>query len=355
MQRTRAGRLLTWQRPLSSRVVFIGSGEQQPGWADFMAREQVHALWDFDLLSTMAESPDPFSPLVTVSVRHHDEIVGIFVATYRGVRPRSAPRRGEPVLVDVRMTGQGHGPSWRLGSGLSPDQQRSVVREFERALLSAIGRARLTGVIYRNVDPASLAGVRRPGALVTDAAGGGGTTLHLPATVDEYLARLSSSRRKQLRRLGRRMPDRARIEFSPKRTDLDPEEVAALVALGNSRHSGAGYDPRPAIPPAYFATLLAREDVSTLSYHVGDRLVGVGTFLRHPRHPWGGYWAMLRPGEGGLSDLYFDHYLRYVRYAVEEEGAATLTSGKGMLTEKRTVGFEVTPLSFVPIARPFVG
>lgn len=355
MQPSSAGRLAAWQRPLTAQVAFVGSGEDQPGWADFMAHEQVHALWDFELLSTMACSPDPFSPLVTVAVRHHDEIVGIFVASYRGVRPRSAPLRAEPVLVDVRMTGQGHGPSWRLRSGLSAAQQRSVVREFERALRSALGRTRLVGIAYRNVDPASLGAVARRGAPTQAAVGGGGTSMTLPGTVEEYLAGLSGSRRKQLRRLARRMPDRAHIEFSTKRTDLDPAEVAALVARGNSRYGADAFDPRPAIPAEYFAALLAREDVCTLSYQVDGRLVGVGTFLRHPQHPWGGYWAMLRPGEGGISDLYFDHYLRYVRYAIEEEGAASLTSGKGLVAEKQTVGFEVTPLSFIPIARPFLG
>lgn len=343
-----------WRRPLTSHVTFAGDGGTQPGWSDFLAREQLCALWDYDLLQSLALSPDPFCPTFTAAVRHHDEIVGVFVGSFRGLRPTVAPGRIGPLVADMRMPGQAHEASWHLRSDLDPARQQSVIAEFERGLLAALGRSRLAGIAYRNVCARTAPALQRVGAIRREA-NGPGTVLPLPDTYQEYLAGLSKKRRKSLRRGAAAIEERTRVEFSTKRTDLDPVEVAELYRGMSDRYPPMRLDPRPQLPAEYFRRLLDREDVCTISYHADGRLMAVGTLMRHPVTPWGAYWAMVHPSEGGVPHLYFDHYARYVRYAIEEEGASGLSSGRGLVAEKQSVGYQVIPLSFVGVTRPFLG
>lgn len=339
--------------PLTCLVTTQDDDESQPGWDEFVRTQGLVALWDHDLLKLMRHSPSPFSPTLLASVRHGDEIVGIFIGSYRGIRPQSAPGRFGPVLVDMRQPGQGHEPSWHLRDDLSAGQRRSVVRAFERGLLDHFGRTRLAGVSYRNVTDDTLAEVGRVGAVVR-VAHGAGTIMALPDTYDGYLAKLSKKRRKSLRRLAPRIEEQCRIEFGTKRTDLDPQRVADLLSGMVDRYAPLTVDPRPVVPAEYFAALMDREDVATISYHHDDVLVAVGTFMRHPQHPWGAYWGMVHPKDGGVPHLYFDHFMRYARYAIDE-GAVTLSSGRGFVEEKQSVGFDVTPLWFTGVVRPCVG
>ena len=340
--------------PLTCCVTTQGDACPQPGWDDFVRSQGLVALWDHDLLKLMAHSPSPFSPTLLASVRHGDEIVGAFIGSYRGMRPQAAPGRIGPLLVDMRMPGQGHEPSWHLHNDLSAAQRRSVVRAFERGLLDHLGRTRLVGVSYRNVTDDTLVDVGRRGAVVS-AAHGAGTLMSLPDSFEGYLAKLSKKRRKSLRRLAPRIEEQCRIEFGTKRTDLNPQDVADLLSGMVDRYEPLHIDPRPAVPAEYFAALMDREDVATISYHHEGRLVAVGTYMRHPHHPWGAYWGMVHPDDGGVPHLYFDHFMRYARYAIEDEGARTLSSGRGFVEEKQSVGFDVTPLYFTGVTRPFLG
>ncbi len=338
---------------LTTRVTLAGSGEDQPGWAELVRDEGLVALWDHDLLQLSALSPTPWCPTFTAAVRHGDTIVGAFVGSYRGVRPHAAPSRLEPVLVDMRMPGQGHEASWAFRSGLTRPQRADVVRAFERGVVRALGRTRLAGIAYRNVTDDDLPDLRRRGAVVSQAQGQG-TVMPLPATFEEWFAALSKKRRKSLRRLGPMIESQVRVEFGNARTDVDPQAVADLLVAMIERNAPLRVDPRPHMPAAYFAALMARDDVRTITYHQGERLVAVGTLLEHPRHPWGSYWAMVHPRDGGVPHLYFDHFLRYARHAIDS-GAETLSSGRGFVDDKVSVGFDVTPLSFVGVPRPFLG
>lgn len=339
--------------PLTCTVTTQDDDLPQPGWDDFVRAEGLVALWDHDLLKLMRHSPSPQSPTLLAAVRHEGEVVGVFVGSYRAMRPDVAPGRFGPLLVDMRMPGQGHEPSWHLRSDLNPAQRRSVVRAYERGLIAHFGRTRLAGVTYRNVTDDTRAEVGRTGAVVREALGSG-TLMHLPATFDDYLAKLSKKRRKSLRRLAPRIEEQCRIEFGTKRTDLDPQRVSDLLSAMVDRYDKLPLDPRPVVPAEYFAALMEREDVATISYHHQDELVAVGTFMRHPKHPWGAYWGMVHPKDGGVPHLYFDHFMRYARYAIEE-GAETISSGRGFVEEKQSVGFDVTPLYFTGVLRPFLG
>lgn len=347
------GGALARRSPLTCLVTTQDDDLAQPGWDDFVRTQGLVALWDHDLLKLMRHSPSPWSPTLLASVRHGDEVVGIFIGSYRGVRPQAAPGKLGPILVDMRQPGQGHEPSWHLRDDLSPAQRRSVVRAFERGLRDHFGRSRLAGVTYRNVTDDTRAEVGRGGAVFRVALGAG-TIMHLPDTFDGYLAKLSKKRRKSLRRLGPRIEEQCRIEFGTKRTDLDPQRVSDLLAGMVDRYDRLPLDPRPVVPAEYFARLMDREDVATISYHHEGELVAVGTYMRHPKHPWGAYWGMVHPRDGGVAHLYFDHFMRYARYAIEE-GASTLSSGRGFVEEKQSVGFDVTPLYFTGVLRPLLG
>ncbi len=341
------------RRALTTHVTFAGDDNDQPGWTDFVRDEHLVALWDHDLLQLTALSPTPWCPTFTATVRHRDDVVAMFVGSYRGVRPQHAPSRVEPVLVDMRMPGQGHEPSWALRHDLTAAQRRDVMREFERGMIQSLGRHRLVGISYRNVTDEGMPDLRRTGA-VTTRAQGQGTVMPLPPTFEEWLANLSKKRRKSLRRLAPMIEDQARVEFGNGRTDVDPQAVADLLVSMIERNAPLRVDPRPHMPAEYFRALMARDDVRTISYHVDDRLVAVGTLLEHPRHPWGSYWAMVHPRDGGVPHLYFDHFQRYAQHAIAA-GAETLSSGRGFVDDKVSMGFEVTPLSFVGVTRPFLG
>lgn len=347
-----------WERQgsrtsLTASLSFVDEGHEEPGWRDFVTSEELHAIWDLDLIRLMARSPDAFSPTFTSAVRSNGEIVGIFVGAYRGFRPHSRPGRAEPVLIDMRMPGHAHAPSWRLRSGLTADQRRAVIAEFESALLRVFGRIRLTGICYRAVTGADLRTLRRTG-LLTRPAHPPGVSLRLPATVQEYLSGLTKGRRKSLRKTARRLEQQLRIRFDNNRTDLDPVAVAALNDDVCARHRRSKLDPRPRVPADYYRALMAREDVQTLSYHRGDELVAVGMLLRHRRNPWGSFWGMRHPSDGGVPHLYFDHFLRYVRHCIEVDGAEVLTSGRGLLEDKRSVGFRPDPMGVALVGRPFL-
>lgn len=340
-------------RMLTTQVRFAGSGAGIDGWRDFVQRHRLVALWDYDLLQLTAGSPDPQCPTLCAAVRHRDDIVGIFVGTYRGVRPKARPNRFEPILIDMRMPGQGHVASWALRPDLTHAQQVDVVRAFEREMIRTFGRHRLAGVAYRNVTDEQKPVLTRRGAVVRKAEGQG-TIMPLPPSYEEWLAGLSKKRRKSLRRYRPIIEAQVEVRMGTGRTDLDPNSVAALAASMAERNEVLQLDPRPQMPAAYFAALMARDDVATISYQRGDELVAVGTMMLHPQHPWGSWWAMVHPRDGGVPNLYFDHFMRYAEFAIER-GALTLSSGRGYVEDKVSVGFEITPLSFVGVTRPLLG
>lgn len=251
------------------------------------------------------------------------------------------------------MPGQAHQPSWHLRRDLSPAQRRSVVREFERGVRSYFGRLRLTGIAYRNVTDLELGSLERRGS-ITRGASGLGTIMKLPATYDDWLTGLSKKRRKSLRRLAPKIEEQTTIRFASGRKDIDPVAAAGLLNAMVDRNTPMRVDPRPLFPPSYLAALFARDDVRTITYEAHGRLVAFGSLVDHPEAPWGSFWAMLHPRDGGVPHLYFDHFMRYARYAIDQ-GAHTLSSGRGYVVDKASVGFETTPLHFVGVTRPVLG
>ncbi len=145
------------------------------------------------------------------------------------------------------------------------------------------------------------------------------------------------------------------IRGGPGRDDLDAVAIAHLI---NRHRAGFGrlpMDPRTPVAAAYLDRFLRRPDVHTLTYHDQDgRLLAVHTMLDHPHTPVSQHWAALREADGGRPNLYFDNCVRAVRYTVRH-GRARLSSGRGLLDVKRTLGFATRAVYSVAVPRPVMG
>ncbi|MFG1612181.1 hypothetical protein ACGFI3_05460 [Nonomuraea wenchangensis] len=338
-----------------------GRDPEPEGWEDFRRARELTAIWSYDVIRASFDGSWA-RPLLCVA-RDGERVVGAVGALRSG--------RG-PFLLDVRLPAHSNGPTWVLPDGA---EGRAVIRGFERAARKEFGPW-LAGVVYRMVTEPALPLVARRGAVVRHSPG---TTL-LPVrwtSADGWLATLSGSRRASLRRQARRVEQDGtlRVETGAGRTDLDPAELADLherqAVRITSRPAPAGRGPaalagrllaRPAaafdrrlpLPAAYFAELIRRDDVWTVSYHDEDRLIGVAVVYDHPVTPMYGPFAALTPAEGGRKDLFFYSYTRIVEHAVAGK-AESLYAGRGFVDEKRSLGFEYLPMRLVAVPRWALG
>ncbi len=317
------------------------------GWTDFRTRENLPATWEYRVLRHASESWTPVSLTV---FRDGGKIVGAVAALFRGLRTWGRPRRwAEPLVVDVRLPGDGHGrPTWHFAADVPAETRRELLGAFERAAARRFGWG-LVAFAYRNVPVAEVGLVERRGATVRDTAGDADMRL---STLDGWLAGLKSTRRAELRRRRRRLdadPDLT-VAIAPGRTDLDADELARMM----NDHAGARegrVDRRAPLPASYFAALTGLDDVSTLTYTGPDgRLLAAGVYFHHPVRPRLSWWASVPPEQGGRKHLYYDSYLRYVEYAVAMGGEG-LSAGRGTLDIKAELGFSEVPLKLVVVPR----
>lgn len=346
--------LATAGSPLAGELRTAAPGLDLPGWDDFATHQGLDPLWRSAIVGSTALSPDRYNPTFVGVARHDGRIQAAIVGGYRGVRPRATPGDHGPLLLDVRMPGQGYAaPSWRTRDGLDLARRRSAMRAIEREAVSSLGTTRVVGIAYRNVTDEELPVLARRGAYV-QGSHGMIATMRLPADHDGYLAMLSRNRRRSLARHALRIQERLEIDFGAGRTDVDAEAYAALLAAMAHRHKPLRVDPRAALPAEYLRLLMARPDVRTLTYRDGDRLLAAGLLLGDGPRLSGAHWAMLHPADGGVPHLYFDHLARLVRHGIAT-GAEQLSAGRGYVTPKITMGFSAEPLHFVAVPRPLMG
>ncbi|MEO5876428.1 MAG: GNAT family N-acetyltransferase [Streptosporangiaceae bacterium] len=329
---------------------------EPPGWQEFRTGEGLTAIWSYEAIRKASEGTP--SPLLLALFRHGPTIVGALTGVYLGLRrPGSvtAPRRRrEPIVLDVRLPGEGNEVSWHFRADVSAEQRRELMREFERAVRHWLGRG-LAGIVYRHVTPGEVATVARAGAVARASVG----TARMPITwknVDGWLATLGGSRRRNLRRRARLIdadPDLT-VESGTRRTDLDPALLARMVA-DQQRRLQNRIDPRVPLSAGYFAEMVRRDDVSFLTYTEGSgRLLAFSTLLHHPSWPQLGWWSGLPIEEGGRGHLYFDHYLRTVEQVIGQ-GSEGLIAGRGRLEVKRELGFREVPMKLVAVPRWSLG
>jgi hypothetical protein len=328
---------------------------EPPGWEEFRQAEGLSAIWAYDVIAASSEGSWA-RPLLALC-HDGDRVAGVVGAVYIGLRRPGSGRlprpRREPLLLDVRLPGHSNGPTWHFSDEVPHATRHELLRRFERAARRHLGLG-VAGALYRMVAEPQLPLVARRGAITRQSPGS--TVMSLPwSSVEGWIGSLSRNRRSTLRRQTRKIAGAADLVVTEGRArrDLDPAELAAL----NRTHTGrlaSRFDPRPDLPPAYFAALLAREDVSVISYHAADRLLGFAIVFEHPTAPIYGPWAALRPEEGGRKDLYFDSYARIVAGAVEQ-GGKRLFGGRGMIDVKLSLGFEYVPMKLVAVPRWAMG
>ncbi|MFI7128840.1 GNAT family N-acetyltransferase [Nonomuraea sp. NPDC050153] len=330
------------------------------GWEDFRRSRDLTAIWSYDVIRASFDGSWA-RPLLCVA-REGERVVGAVGALRLG--------RG-PLLLDVRLPAHSNGPTWCLPDGA---EGRAIIRGFEQAAVARFGR-RLAGVVYRMVTEPALPLVARRGAVVRHSPG----TTQLPVrwtSAEEWIATLSRNRRSTLRRQLRRIEGAGtlRVLEGSGRTDLDPAQLAELherhaarVAARTVQGNGPGaflgrllarpaasFDRRLALSVAYFAELTRRDDVWTVSYHEGERLLAFAIVYDHPVTPMYGPWAALPADEGGRKDLYFDSYARIVARAAAGK-AERLFAGRGFVDVKCSLGFEYLPMRLVAVPRWAIG
>lgn len=331
---------------MSTVELYDPAGDPEPdGWAAFHTAAELPATWDYSVLRHASEHS--WAPAMLGVFRTDDQITGMIGGLYRGLRASGTPRRRRrPLVLDVRLPAEGHEATWRLSG--RPDEQ---LRAFERAAKKWFGPG-LTAIVYRQIGRDDRALVTRRGAIIRPIVPNAEMPIQWDSA-DGWLQSLDAKRRHDIRSRALVFDDDRdlTISISPARTDLDPAELARL----SNRRMAGRLDPLPPLPPEYFAALLAREDVSTLSYVAGDgRLLAFGMFLHHSTRPRLSWWAALPAEEGGRADIYVDSYLRYVEYAIKQ-GARRLSAGRGVLEEKTRLGFRPVPMSMAVVPRWSLG
>lgn len=331
---------------------------EPPEWTAYRGEHRLTPLWAFDLVAAATE----YSrwPATLALVRSGPAVTGVFSAVVSGGAAGRSPGRYPRVgIVDVRLPGTRNTP-WHLAPGA--DRGR-LLQAFERAALRRFG-AGIRGVLYRAVpdpDARLLGGRGRPvRRLVED------TRMPLPyRTKDEWLATLRRSRRQDLRRRSRivRTDPELQVEFGFRRTDLDPAQLAGLLARHLARLSRKPNRPtrptRPSragrhsqeLPAGFFARLLDRDDIGLVTYRCGDgRLLAFGTLLDNGDWPTIAYWAALAADEGGRPNLYFDHYVQLIEWCIDNDRRG-INGGRGMPALKASLGFETVPMNVVAAPR----
>lgn len=170
------------------------------------------------------------------------------------------------------------------------------------------------------------------------------TSLEVPATFDQYLARLSKRQRKNARR-GIRGFEAAgfRIERPKLAEVLDP---AARLIAGHERKYGINID--VSFARNWLASCVGRFEDRTCCLFSGDRMLGVGVFFHHR----GVYYART----SGLDDAaipksaaaYMNlRFFEGVHRAIDE-GVSRIHFGRESLETKVLYGYEVSLLWTLP-------
>ncbi|MGX7826274.1 GNAT family N-acetyltransferase [Actinokineospora sp. 24-640] len=344
---------------LTARVHDPRTDDEPEGWAEFAARCGLHAVWDYGLMRLEAWMSR--NPAMLGVVRDGERIAA--AATVLVCHPRwtrryaPAPRtaRPRPGWAEVYLPWLSGYPAVVFDPDLTGEGRRAAVLEFERAVLRHVGPG-LLGIAYRPVSGDLLSAVagRLRRTWRND------PTTVLPnewPTEDGWLATLSKERRTSIRRYARKI-DRdptLRVREGWGRTDTDPHELATLINRHRARLGTPPMDPRSAVAGVFLAEFLRRPDVRLLTYRDADgTLLAANTLLDHPSSTVLQHWAARSPAEGGRHNLYFDCYLRCVRHLVSA-GRDELTSGRGLLDVKASLGFRTRELHTVAVPRPAVG
>lgn len=327
------------------------------GWAEFSRAARLHPVWDYGVMGL--EAWGARNPQLLVVAADGDALVAavsVLVCRPR-VAPRFAPQPGKrllrPFWAEVCQPWLSGYPGIAFAPGVA--DRPALVREFERELGRRLGPG-LLGVVHRALGEDLAAGLGGRGRLVK--------RVNPVAVLDnrfeseeDWIASLGKSRRAGLRRQRRRLAEDASlvIRGGPGRTDLDGAELAGLIQAHRERYGRLALDTRTPPSAGFLDRFVRRPDVHTLTYtDTGGKLLAVQTLLDHPDTPVLQHWAALPPDAGGKKWLYFDSYVRAVRFTAKR-GARELSAGRGMIALKQELGFRPRPVYTAAVPRPVLG
>ncbi|WP_026422025.1 hypothetical protein [Actinokineospora inagensis] len=303
-----------------------------PDWDRFAAGAGAPVLWRSALLTTAAWASQ--SATVLGVVRDGTDVVALLHTRFLGprdyrtyYRAGATPRVG---FVECRLAPAsvaGH----LFARELTYDAKRAAVRAFERAVRA---RRLVAGFCYRHVESDDLVAftgrTRRVVGVSPD------TVLATEwSTVEGYLAQLPPKWRSQLRGI------RSTVRSTPglRRAIVDTVpvvEAARLVNLVRFRHRRPGVVRTP-IPEHYFEQLNADPTTRFATYTDDSGLLALSTVHDNGTDLTMSYWGSRDRADGGLPNLYFDHYVDLVEHTITL-GRATLRPGKGMARIKERFG-----------------
>ncbi|WP_218005751.1 hypothetical protein, partial [Actinomadura hibisca] len=112
----------------------LRAGAEPAGWTDFQQAEGLDALWSHELLRALAEPPG--APALLGVVR---DAAGICAAVCGAPVQLLGGARSGPVVLDLRLPGQAHGPAWRFAARVPAGRRRGLLRAAERAAVRHLG------------------------------------------------------------------------------------------------------------------------------------------------------------------------------------------------------------------------
>ncbi len=327
-------------------VALPGQDSEPTGWDAFICRAGLPAVWRFDLLA--AAAPDSWCPPVVALARDDPsgEVLGVLVGCIRTATTRVRPRRGMPLVLDLRLPGRvAYRESWELAPFLAGSQRRRALAQMTRAVARRLGPLVL-GYAYRTVTSAALSDLDHRTVVRPTLEG---TVLPVPDSLDQWLSGMQRRRAGSLRSRLRSLPESYQVSVGTSRSDLPARDVVGLLRAQDDR-LGSALDPRDMPREEHVAALLAQPDVVTVSYQDHDgQLLAVGLALDTPDELVSVYWAAISPQAGGPKHVYFDHYARLVQVAIATQ-RPLMRAGRGFAEEKRNLRFSPEPLWFA--ARP---
>nr|BFE56195.1 GNAT family N-acetyltransferase [Dactylosporangium thailandense] len=308
------------------------------GWAELVRDAPLHPVWDWSLVRAVAAARR--GATVAAVVRDGDRTAALVHARLIGpggtVADVECP--GSMSLPGVALPGD-------LPPGLAPGPHEllgAVTAAFEAAL--GRHRRRIRAVSYRQVYPGALPVLARGVGLVRrgdDVA----VLRNRFGSYEEYLATLPSKRRRDQGRLVRQTDGDpgVTVHFGPAPERFDAAAFHALAEQTDRRNHRRRFPPRRRWSLEFHAAQAAVPGARLLRYTAADgRLVGATITFDHPSAPLAGPWAALDPHEGGRSGIWYEHFARSLRWAIES-GRGGYIAGKGLMAQKAELGFEAVP------------
>ncbi len=155
-------------------------------------------------------------------------------------------------------------------------------------------------------------------------------------SIDEYLSRLSSSTRKDMRRKLRSL-DRLRVEYKTNINDVLPE----IMTLYHDTRNRSEWQFEE-LTPGYFQGVLARmpERSFCASYYAGNQLLAANLLI-HDEHTLIDKFFCMNSEYGRAYNLYFLSWFTNIRFCLEH-GLIRYQSGQAYYENKLRLGSRLT-------------